>query len=145
MTTIATTPIQTGPRGRPPASGPKGTATTGRSAPPRMWHCIVIAVPTAATSHHRRSAPDHAFHAPARAIALDNAMRLGFQMNVDSSTAAADVAMASAATTPAIGPPTDRPSHHTTPTAAIPASAITATPAGGEAAPGRAAPGGHRA
>ena len=105
---------------------------------------MVIAVPSAATSHHRRSPPDHAFHAAARAIALDNAMRFGFQMNVDSSTAAAEAAMATAATTPAIGPPTDRPSHHTTPTAAIPASAMTATTASGESPPVRAAAGDSR-
>ena len=59
--------------------------------------------------------------------ALDNAMRFGFQMNVDSSIALADRAITSAATMPAIGPEIERASHQVTATAATPASAISAT------------------
>ena len=113
----------------------------GRSAIPRTWHCIVTAVPTAATSHQRRSPPDHAFQAPARATALESAIRFGFQMNVDSSTAAVDVAITSPATRPATGPPIDRASHHTTPTAAMPATAMSVTTARGESPPVSAAAG----
>jgi hypothetical protein len=49
----------------------------------------VIAVPRPASSHHRGRPVDHARHAPASAIALESAMRFGFQMKVDSSTAEA--------------------------------------------------------
>ena len=51
-------------------------------------------------------------------------MRLGFQMNVDSSTAAADVAISRPAMNAAAGPPIERASHQVTATAAIPAMAI---------------------
>ena len=84
-----------------------GAATIGRSATPRTWHCIVTAVPTAADEPPAAVAADHARQAPARATALESAMRFGFQMNVDSSTAAVDVAMTSPATSPATGPPID--------------------------------------
>ena len=47
-------------------------------------------------------------------------------------------------TVPLLGPPTDRASHHTTPTAAIPARAMTATTASGESPPVRAAAGESR-
>ena len=42
----------------------------------------------------------HACHAAARATELDSAIRFGFQMNVDSSTALAETAISSAATSP---------------------------------------------
>ena len=42
-----------GPRLR--ASATRRPPTIGRSVTPRTWHCIVIAVPTAASSHHRGS------------------------------------------------------------------------------------------
>ena len=71
-------------------------------------------------------------------------MMFGFQMNVDSSTAAVDSAMASPAASPASGPPMARASHHTTPTAAMPTSAMTATTARGESPPVRAAAGPRR-
>ena len=105
---------------------------------------MVTAVPTAATSHQRRSPPDHARQAAASATALERAMRFGFQMKVDSSIAAADDAMSRPATRPATGPPIERASHHTTPTAAIPARAISATTASGESPPVRAAAGDRR-
>ncbi len=99
------TPMITGPSGRRRASARNGTATIGSSATPRTWHCIVTAVPKAASSHQRRSPPVHARHAPARASALESAMRFGFQMNVDSSIAAADRdGIARPATAPATGP-----------------------------------------
>ena len=81
---------------------------TGSSVTPRTWHCIVTAVPTAASSHHRARRVDHARQAPASATALDSAMRFGFQMNVDSSMADAEIAIRSPATNPATGP-ADRP------------------------------------
>ena len=55
----------------------------GSSATPRTWHCIVTATPMAATTHHHARPPDHARHAPASAIALDSAIRFGFQMKVE--------------------------------------------------------------
>ena len=58
-------------------------------------------------------------------------MRFGFQMNVDSSTAAVETAIARPATMPATGPAIERASHQVTPTAAIPASAMAATTASG--------------
>jgi len=105
---------------------------------------MVIAVPTAATSHQPGRRPVHARQAPASATALDSAIRFGFQMNVDSSTAAGEMAIASPATSPATGPATDRASHQVTPTAAIPASAIQATTASGESPPVSAAAGARR-
>ena len=82
--------------------------------------------------------------APASAIALESAMRFGFQMNVDSSTAEVETAIASPATSPATGPPIERASHHVTRTAAIPASAMSATTARGESPPVRNAAGESR-
>ena len=67
--------------------------------------------------------------------ALESAIRFGFQMNVDSSTAVAETAIASPATRPATGPPIARASHHVTATAAIPPSAISAVTASGESPP----------
>ena len=67
------------------------------------------------------------------AIALESATRLGFQMNVDSSTAAGETAIRRPATKPAIGPPIDRASHHVTATAATPQTAIIAVTATGSA------------
>ena len=71
-------------------------------------------------------------------------MRFGFQMNVDSSTADAETAIASPATRPGHGtadracqPPRDT-------TAAIPASAIANTTASGESPPVSAAAGASR-
>ena len=87
----------------------------------------------------RASSADHARHAPANAIALVSATRLGFQMNVDSSTALAETAIRAPAANPAIGPPIDRASHHVTATAATPASAISAVTATGSAADSHAA------
>ena len=98
---------------------------------------MVIAVPSPASSHQRGRPVDHARQAPARAIALDRAIRFGFQMKVDSSTADADTAITSPATSPATGPPMSRASHHVTSTAAIPASAIRAVTASGESPPVR--------
>ena len=71
-------------------------------------------------------------------------MRFGFQMNVDSSTADAETAIASPATRPATGPPMSRASHHVTSTAAIPASAMRATTASGESPPVSSAAGDSR-
>ena len=82
--------------------------TTGSSVTPSTWHCIVTAVPTAATSHQPGRRLVQARHAPASATALDSAIRFGFQMNVDSSTAAGEMAIARPATNPATGP-RDRP------------------------------------
>ena len=56
-------------------------------------------------SHQRGEPPRQACHAPARATALARPMRFGFQMNVDSSTAAPDTARSRPATSPAHGPP----------------------------------------
>ena len=81
---------------------------------------MVTAVPTAATSHHAGRRVVQARHAPASATALDRAIRLGFQMKVDSSTAAGEMAIASPATNPATGPAIERASHQVTPTAAMP-------------------------
>ena len=83
----------------------------------------------------------HARHAPLRAIALDRAIRFGFQMNVDSSIAEAEIAIASPATTPATGPAIDWASHQVRTTAAIPASAMSVTTARGESPPVRKAAG----
>jgi hypothetical protein len=68
-------------------------------------------------------------------------MRFGFQMKVDSSTAAADAARAMPATRPATGPAIERASHQTTPTARIPVSAMRPTTASGESPPVSAAAG----
>ncbi len=65
-------------------------------------------------------------------------------MNVDSSTAAGDTAMASPATIPATGPPIDLASHQVTSTAAMPASAMSVTTASGESPPVKAAAGASR-
>ena len=54
---------------------------------PSTWHCIVTAARPPASSHQRALRVDQARHAPASAIALDRAIRFGFQMNVDSSIA----------------------------------------------------------
>ena len=132
------------PGGRRRASATRSAATTGSSVTPSTWHCIVTAVPTAAITHPRRRLVVQAYHAPASAIELDNAMRFGFQMNVDSSTAEADTAIARPATRPATGPPIDRASHHVTRTAAIPASAMRAATASGESPPVRNAAGASR-
>ena len=77
------------PGGRRRASATRSAPTTGSSVTPSTWHCIVTAVPTAASTHQRRRPVVQAHHAPASAIELDRAMRFGFQMNVDSSTAEA--------------------------------------------------------
>ncbi len=129
------------PSGRRRESRTNNAPTTGASATPRTWHCIVTAVPAAATTHQPHAPPDHARHAPASAIALESAMRFGFQMKVDSSIAAAEIAIANPATSPAIGPAMARASHHTTPTAAIPANAMSVTTASGESPPVRNAAG----
>ena len=71
-------------------------------------------------------------------------MRFGFQMNVDSSTAEVETAIASPATSPATGPPIERASHQVTTTAAIPANAISATTASGESPPVTSAAGESR-
>ena len=63
---------------------------------PSTWHCIVTAVPMPATSHQPVAPPDHARHAAASATALERAMRFGFQMKVDSSTAAIETAIVEA-------------------------------------------------
>ena len=42
----------------------------GSSAIPRTWHCMVTAVPIAATTHHHRLCPDQARHAAARAMRI---------------------------------------------------------------------------
>ena len=115
---------------------------SGSSTTPRTWHCIVIAIPTAATSHQPRRPPDHARHAPASAMALESAMRFGFQMKVDSSIAAADTAMSE---------PGHEPGHRSTDRARQPPrdsdrrdrrpSAISATTASGESPPVRKAAG----
>ena len=74
-------------------------------------------------------------------MALDKAIRFGFQMNVDSSIADVETAIARPATTPATGPAIDRASHQVTTTAAMPASAMSATTARGESPPVRKAAG----
>ena len=87
---------------------------------------------------------DHACQAPANAIALDSAMRFGFQMNVDSSTAEVETAIASAGDQARDRPPIERASHHVTRTAAIPANAMSAVTASGESPPVRKAAGESR-
>src|SRR5687767_9034065 len=84
-------------------------------------------VPSPATIHQPVFRVVHARHAPASATELVSAIRFGFQMNVDSSTALADTAIRKPAAAPAIEPPIERASHHVTPTAATPLSAIPAT------------------
>ena len=116
----------------------------GTIATPRTWHWTVTAVPRAATSHHHGRCVRHACQAPARATALDSAIRLGFQMNVEPSTAEVDMASSRPATRPATGPAIDRASHQVTATAAIPASAMTDTTASGESPPVRKAAGARR-
>ena len=71
-------------------------------------------------SRHWRSG--HARHAAASAIELDRAIRFGFQMKIDSSTALAETARSSAAIRPASGPPIERASQPVTATAATPPS-----------------------
>ena len=99
--------------------------------------------PNAATSHQRARPVVRARQAPARATALDRAMRFGFQMKVDSSIALDEIAITTAATIPATGPAIERASHHVTATAATPARAISATTAVGSA-PDRKAAGARR-
>ena len=65
-------------------------------------------------------------------------------MNVDSSIAAVETAMASPATRPASGPPMLRASHQVTTTAAIPARAMSVATASGESPPVRKAAGESR-
>ncbi len=139
-----TTRRRSGPDGRDRASATSNAPMIGSIVTPSTWHCIVIAVPTPASSHQRGSRVDHARQAPASAMALDSAMRFGFQMNVDSSTAEVETAIATPATRPATGPPIDRASHHVTRTAAIPASAMSAVTASGESPPVRNAAGESR-
>ncbi len=98
-------------------------------------------MPAPARSHQRGRCVDHACQAPARAITLERAMRFGFQMKVDSSTADAETAIASPATSPATGPAMDRASHHVTSTAVMPPSAMSAVTANGESPPVSAAAG----
>ena len=82
---------------------------------------MVTAVPTAARSHHAGSArrPRSPGAPPARRRSR-GAMRFGFQMNVDSSTAELETAISRPATSPATGPPIARASHHVTRTARDP-------------------------
>ena len=61
----------------------------------------------------RASSADHARHAPANAIALASGTRLGFQMNVDSSTALAETAIRGSRHEPR-DRPADRPGRATT-------------------------------
>ena len=68
-------------------------------------------------------------------------MRFGFQMKVEPSMAAAETARTRPAAAPPAEPAMARPSHHTTPTAAMPAKAISATTASGESPPVRNAAG----
>ena len=87
MTSAPTTPARTiasalGDRRR--ASATSSAPTDGSRITPSTWHCITTPVPTAAADPPARRPDDHARHAPASAIALDSAMRFGFQMNVDS-------------------------------------------------------------
>ena len=70
-----------------------------------------------ATTHQRARPLVHARHAAASAIELASATRFGFQMNVDSSTALAEIAIRSPAIEPAIGPAIDRASHIRVPSA----------------------------
>ena len=99
----------------------------------------MTASPTAATSHHAARRVVHARQAPATAIAEESAMRFGFQMKVDSSTALAETAIRKPAIKPAIGPPIERATHHVTATAATPESAISPTTHVGSPPPSHAA------
>jgi len=129
---------------RRPISAKRAAPMIGTRAMPRMWHCIVTAVPAPARSHQRGCCAVRARHAPARAIELERAMRFGFQRNVDSSMAAIETAMTRPAISPAIDPAMDRASHQVTPTAAMPTRAISATTASGESPPVNAAAGARR-
>ena len=93
-----------------------------------------------ATIHHRGRPACHACQPAASAIELDSAIRFGFQMNVDSSTALAETAISSAATSPARRPRIAAPSQPVMATATMPPIAIQNVTAVGSA-PERAAAG----
>ena len=75
-------------------------------------------------THHRAWPDRRAITAAAYARAEAAGIRFGFQMNVDSSMPAGEIAARSPAAAAASGPPTSRASHHVPATAAIPNSAI---------------------
>ncbi len=112
---------------------------TGVRITPRTWQCIVTTAAAPATTHQPARRVPQACQAAASAIELDKAIRFGFQMNVDSSTALPDTARRSAATMPAIGPAIARASHPVTATAITPPRAIQAVTAVGSAPETRAA------
>src|SRR2546426_8115987 len=85
---------------------------------------MVTAIPAAATSHHRARCVVQARQAPANVTAEERAIRFGFQMNVDPSTAVADTQRSRAAAIPASGPAIARASHQVTVTATTPDKAI---------------------
>jgi len=120
-----------------------GTATIGSKTIPSTWHCIVTPTATRAATHQAGRRLFQARHVAASATALDNAIRLGFQMNVDSSIAAAETAIRRPAVKPAARPPIARANHQVTPTAATPPAAMKATTPTGSA-PVRAAAGANR-
>jgi len=91
---------------------------------PSTWQCIVTTAAAPAAIHQPGRRLRHACHAAASAIELDNAIRLGFQMKIDSSIALEDTARRRAASRPAIGPAIERASQPVTITAATPPSAI---------------------
>ncbi len=103
-----------------PHAHARGTTITT----PSTWHCIVTMAPMPLAIHHRAWPDRRAITAPAYARAEAAGIRFGFQMNVDSSMPAGEIAARSPAAAPASGPPTSRASHHVAATAAIPNSAI---------------------
>ncbi len=111
----------------------------GRSTNPSTWHCIVAAWAAAARSHQRALRVVHARQAAVTASALVNCTRLGFQRNVDSSTAVAETAMRKPAVAPATNPPTARASDATSATASTPRTAISPTTIAGSPLPSQAA------
>ena len=80
--------------------------------------------PTPLAIHHRALPDRRAMTVAAYARAEAAGIRFGFQMNVDSSMPAGEIAARSPAAAPASGPPTSRASHHVAATAAIPNNAI---------------------
>jgi hypothetical protein len=107
MTTIATTPIQHAAE-RPPAGVEQERCSDDgqqRDAEDVALHRD--RVPSAATSHHRRSPPTSLPRCGERDRARQrDEVRVPDERRFIS-TAAAEAAMATAATIPAIGPPTD--------------------------------------
>ena len=85
---------------------------------------MVTIAPMPHATHHRAFPDRRAITAAAYASAEAAGIRFGFQMNVDSSMPAGDIAARSPAAAAAIGPPTSRASHQVPATAAIPNSAI---------------------